>query len=164
MSWVLPVPLLLFAGAVALLPLVSLVHRLTSAPRLGAEAVITASAVIAFVWLEWVRLWLIEQRRCAAARPASWPRMSLRVPRCRRSGGWRSHAERPHPARCPATRDRHPPRLLLLGCGPREMGGDAPFPASGTGKDLAWMTDPRRMREPPRLPLQSLGAIADIYS
>jgi hypothetical protein len=49
MSWTLPVPLL-FAGVVALLPLVSPARRPTSAPRLVAEAFITAVAVIAVVW------------------------------------------------------------------------------------------------------------------
>ena len=61
-SWTLPGPLLLFAGLVALVPLASVVRRLTAAPRLLAEAFITALAVIAFVWLAWVALWLIEQR------------------------------------------------------------------------------------------------------
>ena len=51
MSWTLPVPLLLFAGVVALLPLVVLVRRPTSAPRLVAEAFVTTLAVIALVWL-----------------------------------------------------------------------------------------------------------------
>jgi H+/gluconate symporter-like permease len=46
MNWVLPTPLLLFAGVVALMPLAALVRRPTSAPRLVAE----------------VALWLIEQR------------------------------------------------------------------------------------------------------
>ena len=62
MSWILPTPLLLFAGVVALLPLAALVRRPTSAPRLVAEAFVTALAVIALVWLAWVALWLIEQR------------------------------------------------------------------------------------------------------
>ena len=62
MSWFLPTPLLLFAGIVALLPLAALVRRPTSAPRLVAEAFVSALAVIALVWLAWVALWLIEQR------------------------------------------------------------------------------------------------------
>jgi hypothetical protein len=62
MSWLLPVPLLLFAGAVALLPLAAMVRRPTSAPRLVVEAFITALAVIAAVWASWVLLWLIEHR------------------------------------------------------------------------------------------------------
>jgi H+/gluconate symporter-like permease len=37
MSWILPTPLLLFAGAVALLPLVSMVRRPVSLPRLVAR-------------------------------------------------------------------------------------------------------------------------------
>jgi hypothetical protein len=62
MSWILPTPLLLFASVVALLPLVTIVHRPTSAPRLVAEAFVAALAVIALVWLVWVALWLVEQR------------------------------------------------------------------------------------------------------
>jgi hypothetical protein len=53
MSWILPVPLLLLAGVVALWPLAVLVRRPTSAPRLVAEAFVTALAVIALVWLAW---------------------------------------------------------------------------------------------------------------
>jgi hypothetical protein len=48
-------------GVVALLPLAAIVRRPTSAPRLVAEAFVTALAVIAFVWLAWVARWLIEQ-------------------------------------------------------------------------------------------------------
>ena len=62
MTWLLPTPVLLFAGVVALLPLAALVRRPTSAPRLMAEAFVTALAVIGAVWLAWVALWLIEQR------------------------------------------------------------------------------------------------------
>ena len=62
MSWTLPLPLLLFAGVVAIWPLAALVRRPTSAPRLVAEAFLTALAAIAFAWLAWVTLWLIEQR------------------------------------------------------------------------------------------------------
>ena len=40
----------------------ALVRRPTSAPRLVAEAFITARAVIGAFWLAWVALWLIEQR------------------------------------------------------------------------------------------------------
>ena len=46
----------------ALLPLAALVRRPTSAPRLMAEAFVTALAVIGAVWLAWVALWLVEQR------------------------------------------------------------------------------------------------------
>jgi hypothetical protein len=56
MSWTLPVPLLLFAGTMALLPLAALVRWPTSAPRLVAEAFVTALADIALVWLAWVAL------------------------------------------------------------------------------------------------------------
>jgi len=38
MSWLLPTPLLLLAGAVALWPLAAVVRRPTSAPRLLVEA------------------------------------------------------------------------------------------------------------------------------
>ncbi len=62
MSWLLPTPLLLFAGVVALLPLAATVRRPTSAPRLMAEAFLTALAVIGTFWLAWAALWLIEQR------------------------------------------------------------------------------------------------------
>jgi hypothetical protein len=62
MSWTLPTPLLLFAGVVALLPVVVRVRRPLSAPRLVAESFITALTVIAFVWLAWEALRLIEQR------------------------------------------------------------------------------------------------------
>jgi hypothetical protein len=61
MSWLLPTPLLLFAGVVALLPLAPLVRRPSSAPRLVAEAFVTTLAVIALVWLAWGAFWLIEQ-------------------------------------------------------------------------------------------------------
>ena len=63
MRWTLPVPLLLFAGAVALLPLEVLVRRPTSASRLLVEAFVTTLAVIGAFWLGWLVLWLIEQRR-----------------------------------------------------------------------------------------------------
>jgi hypothetical protein len=62
MSWILPMPLLLIAGVVALWPLVAVVRRPTSAPRLLVEAFGTTLAVIALVWLGWVALWLIEHR------------------------------------------------------------------------------------------------------
>jgi hypothetical protein len=62
MSWILPTPLLLFASVVALLPLVTIGHRPTSAPRLVAEAFVAALAVIALVWLARVAFWRIEQR------------------------------------------------------------------------------------------------------
>lgn len=61
-SWLLPTPLLLFAGVVSLLPLTAIVRRSTSAPRLVAEAFLTTRAVIAVVWLAWVAFWLIEHR------------------------------------------------------------------------------------------------------
>jgi hypothetical protein len=50
------VPLLLFAGVVALLPLAALVRQPKSAPRLVVEAFITALAVIGTFWLVWVAL------------------------------------------------------------------------------------------------------------
>ena len=62
MSWLLPTPLLLFAGAVALWPLMAIVRRPTSTPRLLAEAFVTTLAIIGFVWLAWLALWLLEQR------------------------------------------------------------------------------------------------------
>ena len=61
-SWTLPVPLLPFAGALAVLPLASLVRWPTSAPRLVAEAFLTALVVIVLVWLAWVVRWLLKHR------------------------------------------------------------------------------------------------------
>jgi hypothetical protein len=55
-------PLLFFVGAVALLPLVALVRRPTSTPRLVVEAIAVTLAVIAAVWAGWVALWLLEHR------------------------------------------------------------------------------------------------------
>jgi hypothetical protein len=62
MNWTLPLPLLLFAGVVALWPLAALMRRPTSAPRLIAEAFAVAIAVIGAFWLGWLALWLIEQQ------------------------------------------------------------------------------------------------------
>ena len=62
MSWILPVPLLLFAGVVALLPLARLLRRPVSGPRLLVEAFVTALAVVAVVWLAWIARWLVEHR------------------------------------------------------------------------------------------------------
>jgi hypothetical protein len=62
MNWTLPLPLLAFAGVIALLPLAALARRPTSAPRLVVEAFLAALAVIALVWLAWAALWLVEQR------------------------------------------------------------------------------------------------------
>jgi hypothetical protein len=50
MSWILPTPLLLFAGVVALLPLASLVRHPVSLPRLMAGTFGSTLAVIAAVW------------------------------------------------------------------------------------------------------------------
>jgi hypothetical protein len=55
MSWLLPVPLLLFAGVVAPLPL--------AAPRLVMETFALTLAVIAVEWAGWLVLSLIEHRR-----------------------------------------------------------------------------------------------------
>ena len=62
MGWILPRPLLLFAGAIALWPQAAIVRRPTSLPRLLAGAFGSTLAVIALVWLGWVALWLIELR------------------------------------------------------------------------------------------------------
>jgi hypothetical protein len=61
-SWTLPMPLLLFAGVVAIWPLAALVRRPTSTPRLIMEASAATLAVIAVVWAGWAFLWLFEQR------------------------------------------------------------------------------------------------------
>jgi hypothetical protein len=61
-SWILPVPLLLFAGVVALLPLPAVVRRPTSVSRLVVEAFVVTIAVIAAVWAGWLLLWLVEHR------------------------------------------------------------------------------------------------------
>jgi hypothetical protein len=62
MSWILPVPLLLFAGVAALLPLASLVRRPTSVRRLVVEAFVVTLLVIAAVSAGWLMLWLLEPR------------------------------------------------------------------------------------------------------
>ena len=62
MSWLLPPPLILFAGVVALWPLTLVLRRPTSAPRLLLEAFVTTAAIIALFWLAWVAYWLLEQR------------------------------------------------------------------------------------------------------
>jgi hypothetical protein len=62
MSWLLPIPLLIVAGVVALLPLASLLRRPVSLPRLIAEAFGITVAVIGTFWVGWVLLWLLEPR------------------------------------------------------------------------------------------------------
>jgi hypothetical protein len=61
MSWILPTPLLLFAGVVALLPRAALVSRSTSALRLVAAAFAVTVVVIPAVGAGWVLLWLPVQ-------------------------------------------------------------------------------------------------------
>jgi hypothetical protein len=63
MSWILPTPLLLFAGIVALLPLLGVVRQPTSAPRLVVNAFGATPAVIGLGWLGWITLWPNEQSR-----------------------------------------------------------------------------------------------------
>jgi len=60
MPWPLPIPQLVLAGIVALLPLVMVVRR--PAPRLVAEVFAVTLLVSAVVWANWVLLWLLEQR------------------------------------------------------------------------------------------------------
>ena len=55
-------PLLVYGGAVALLPLAAVVRRPTPAPRLVVEAFTTALGVITVLWLGWVAVRLIEKR------------------------------------------------------------------------------------------------------
>ena len=62
MSWLLPTPLLLFTGVVALRPVTAVVRRPTSPARLVAEAFGIPLGVVAFVQRAWIALWLIEQR------------------------------------------------------------------------------------------------------
>ena len=62
MTWILPTPLLLFAGAVALLPLATVVRWLTSVPHLLVATFAVTLGVIAAVWAGWALLWLLEQR------------------------------------------------------------------------------------------------------
>jgi hypothetical protein len=62
MNWIPPTPLLLFAGAVALLPLATVLRRPTSSPRLMVEVFAVTLAVIAAVWAGWLALWLLKQR------------------------------------------------------------------------------------------------------
>jgi hypothetical protein len=66
-SWILPIPLLLFAGAVALPPLAALVRRTTTLPRLVAQAVGTTRAVIALVWVAWIAGWRRERHSSSSA-------------------------------------------------------------------------------------------------
>ena len=61
MSWLLPTPLLLFVGAVALWPLAAIVRRPTSAFRLLAEAFGATVAVIGVVQFVGIALWVLEQ-------------------------------------------------------------------------------------------------------
>ena len=62
MRRILPVALLLFAGVVSLMPLLEIVRRPTSTPRLIVEALAATITVIAMVWAGGALLWLIEQR------------------------------------------------------------------------------------------------------
>ncbi len=62
MTWTLPLPLLLFVGAVAFVAAWPRLRRPVSVPRLMAEVFAITLAVIAAFWLGWVILWLIEQR------------------------------------------------------------------------------------------------------
>ena len=62
MPWPLPIPQLVLAGIVALLPLVMVVRRPAPAPRLVAEVFAVTLLVSAVVWANWVLLWLLEQR------------------------------------------------------------------------------------------------------
>jgi hypothetical protein len=63
MNWFLPTPLLTVAGVVTLLSHALLQRRQVSLPRFVAEVLTITLGVIALVWLAWVVLWLLEQRR-----------------------------------------------------------------------------------------------------
>ena len=62
MSWILPAPLVLFAGAPALLPLATLVRRPVSLQHRMARTFAVTLAGIGLVWAGWLVLWWIEQR------------------------------------------------------------------------------------------------------
>ena len=70
MSWLLPTPLLIVAGVLALVPLTFLLRgdgkatpsRPVSLSRLIAEAFAVTLAVIGAFWLAWAALWVVEQR------------------------------------------------------------------------------------------------------
>jgi hypothetical protein len=59
---ILPVPMLLFASVVELLPIVDVVHRPTSAPQPVMEVFSVALTVIAAEWAGWLAHWPLEQR------------------------------------------------------------------------------------------------------
>jgi hypothetical protein len=61
MPWPLPIPQLVLAGIVALLPLVMVVRR--PAPRLVAEVFAVTLLVSAVVWASRILLGLLEQYR-----------------------------------------------------------------------------------------------------
>jgi hypothetical protein len=61
-SWLLPTPMLLFAGVVALIFVPVLSRRPVSQARLAVEAFACAHLSVAVVWAAWIILWLIEQR------------------------------------------------------------------------------------------------------
>ena len=61
MSWLLPIPLLLFAGVVAFVAAWPRVRRPLSLPRLMVESFAITLMVIGAFWLGWGVLWLIEQ-------------------------------------------------------------------------------------------------------
>ena len=60
LRWLLPVPLLLFAGAVARRSLAALVRRRAPAPRLMVEAFITVRVLSSGAF--WLAFGLLEQR------------------------------------------------------------------------------------------------------
>lgn len=62
MSWMLPPPILVFAGAVALWAFAAVVRRPPSLPRLVAKAFGTTLSIIGLVQLAWLALWVLEQR------------------------------------------------------------------------------------------------------
>jgi hypothetical protein len=62
MNWVLPLPLLLFAGILALVFVPTLARRPVSLPRLALEAFLSALVVVGAVWVLWIAYWLLEQR------------------------------------------------------------------------------------------------------
>src|SRR5687768_3593553 len=104
MSWILPVPPLWFAGVVALPSQAVIVRRPTFAPRLVAEAFVTALVLIALVWLAWWPLGCSSNAGEFRRSPDACPRSH----ECRGPSVRRPHGGMPRVARCASVRPRLP--------------------------------------------------------